>query len=77
LAPGPGQALDTTRYFVITTETFGITHVRAIVGFAMGAQQAFQWAVTSPDFADRIVATAGTAKCYPHGAVMLEGAIAA
>jgi homoserine O-acetyltransferase len=114
---GPGQALDTTRYFVITTEMFangissspsntpepfhgprfpavtirdnvriahqlltetlGVTHLQAIVGFAMGAQQAFQWAVTYPDFADRVVATAGTATCYPHGVVMLEGAIAA
>jgi homoserine O-acetyltransferase len=114
---GPGQALDTTRYFVIATEMFGnghstspsntpepfhgprfplvsirdnvrivhqlltdslhLTHLKAIVGFSMGAQQAFQWAVSYPDFADRVVATAGTAKCYPHGFVRLEGEIAA
>jgi homoserine O-acetyltransferase len=114
---GAGQALDTTRYFVVATEMFGnghssspsntpepfhgprfpavsirdnvrivhqlltdslhLTHLRAIVGFSMGAQQAFQWTVSYPDFADRIVATAGTAKCYPHGAVRLEGQIAA
>jgi homoserine O-acetyltransferase/O-succinyltransferase len=43
----------------------------------MGAQQAFQWAVSYPDFADKIVATAGTAKPYPHGVVRLEGQIAA
>jgi homoserine O-acetyltransferase len=54
-----------------------ITHLRAIVGFSMGAEQAFQWAVSYPDFADRIVATSGTAKCYPHGVVRLEGQIAA
>ena len=30
-----------------------------------------------PDFADRIVATSGTAKTYPHGVVRLEGQIAA
>jgi hypothetical protein len=30
-----------------------------------------------PDFADRIVATAGTAKTYPHGVMRLEGQIAA
>lgn len=114
---GPHQALDTTRYFVVTTEMFGngvssspsntpepfhgprfpavtirdnvriahqvltealgITHVRAIVGFAMGAQQAFQWAVSYPDFSDRIVAIAGSAKCYPHSVVMIEGVVAA
>jgi homoserine O-acetyltransferase/O-succinyltransferase len=112
-----GHALDTTRYFVVTTEMLGngvssspsntpepfhgprfpaitirdnvrlahallvdslrLTHVRAIVGFAMGAQQAFQWAVSYPDFADRIVVTAGTAKCYPHGVVMVRSLIAA
>jgi homoserine O-acetyltransferase/O-succinyltransferase len=114
---GPGQALDTTRYFVIATEMFGnghssspsntpepfhgprfpmvsirdnvrivhqlltdslhLTHLKAIVGFSMGAEQAFQWAASYPDFADRIVATSGTAKCYPHGVVRLEGQIAA
>jgi homoserine O-acetyltransferase len=54
-----------------------ITHLRAIIGFSMGAQQAFQWAVSYPTFADRLVATSGTAKTYPHGVVRLEGQIAA
>lgn len=61
----------------LLTEQLKITHLRAIIGFSMGAQQAFQWAVSYPNFADRIVATAGTAKCYPHGVVRLEGQIAA
>src|ERR1700729_374685 len=58
-------------------EELKITHLRAVVGFSMGAQQAFQWAVSYPEFADRIVATSGTAKTYPHGVVRLEGQIAA
>jgi homoserine O-acetyltransferase/O-succinyltransferase len=61
----------------LLTEELKITHLRAIVGFSMGAQQAFQWAVSYPTIADGIVATAGTAKCYPHGIVRLEGQIAA
>jgi homoserine O-acetyltransferase len=61
----------------LLTEELKITHVRAIVGFSMGAEQAFQWAVSYPEFADRIVATSGTAKNYPHGVVRLEGQIAA
>jgi homoserine O-acetyltransferase len=52
-----------------------VTHLRAIIGFSMGAEQAFQWAVTFPTFADRIAATSGTAKCYPHGYVRLESEI--
>ena len=61
----------------LLTEELKVTHLRAVVGFSMGAQQAFQWAVSSPDFADKIVATSGTAKTYGHGIVRLEGQIAA
>jgi homoserine O-acetyltransferase len=61
----------------LLTQKLGITHLRAVIGFSMGAQQAFQWAVSYPDFADRIVATSGTAKTYGHGVVRLEGQIAA
>ena len=39
----------------LLTEELKITHVRAIIGFSVGAQQAFQWAVSYPAFADRIV----------------------
>lgn len=55
----------------------GVQHLRAVIGFSMGAEQAFQWAVSYPDFADKIVATSGTAKCWPHGVVRLESQIIA
>jgi homoserine O-acetyltransferase len=61
----------------LLTEELKVTHVRAIIGFSMGAEQAFQWAVSHPDFADRIVATSGTARAWPHGIVRLESQIAA
>ncbi len=61
----------------LLTEELKITHLRAVVGFSMGAQQAFQWAVSHPNFAGHFVATSGTAKTYPHGIVRLEGQIAA
>ena len=54
-----------------------VRHLRAVIGFSMGAQQALQWAVSYPDFMDRIVATSGTARTYGHGIVRLEGQIAA
>jgi len=112
---GPGNALDPTKLFLITSELFGngrssspsntpepyhgprfpittirdnvnavhqmlteqlhVKHLRAIIGFSMGAQQAFQWAVSYPDYMDRIVATSGTAKTYGHGIVRLESEI--
>ena len=61
----------------LLTEDLKIPHLRAVIGFSMGAQQAFQWAVSYPDFADRVVATSGTAKTYPHGIVRLESEITA
>jgi len=61
----------------LLTQELRVNHVHAVVGFSMGAEQAFQWAVSHPDFMDDIVATAGTAKCYGHGFVRLEGQIAA
>jgi homoserine O-acetyltransferase/O-succinyltransferase len=61
----------------LLTEELKVDHLHAVVGFSMGAEQAFQWAVSYPTFMDAIVATSGTAKCYGHGYVRLEGQIAA
>jgi homoserine O-acetyltransferase len=61
----------------LLTRELGVRHLEAVIGFSMGAQQAFQWAVSYPDFMDRIVATSGTAKTYGHGIVRLESEITA
>ena len=61
----------------LLTADLHVRHLRAVVGFSMGAEQAFQWAVSYPTFMDAVVATSGTAKCYGHGYVRLEGQIAA
>jgi len=61
----------------LLTDELKVKHLRAVIGYSMGAEQAFQWAVSYPGFMDAIVATSGTAKCYGHGYVRLEGQIAA
>ena len=61
----------------LLTEELKINHLYALIGFSMGAQQAFQWAVSFPNFMRTVVATSGTAKTYGHGVVRLEGQIAA
>ena len=61
----------------LLVEELHVSHLRAVIGFSMGAQQAFQWAVSYPTYMDRIVATSGTAKTYGHGIMRLEGQIAA
>lgn len=55
----------------------GVHHLKAVIGFSMGAEQAFQWAVSHPRFVDKIAATAGTARCWPHGVVRLDSQIRA
>jgi homoserine O-acetyltransferase len=57
----------------LLTEQLGVKHLKAVIGFSMGAQQAFQWAVSYPTMMDAIVPYCGSAKEYPHGVVRLEG----
>lgn len=57
----------------LISERFGIRRLKAIVGFSMGAQHAYQWAVSYPSAMDKVVAYCGSAKEYPHGIVRLEG----
>lgn len=61
----------------VLTQGLRVKHLRAIIGFSMGAEQAFQWGVSYPGFADKLVATSGTARCWPHGVVRLEAQITA
>ena len=61
----------------LLTEELHVKHLRAVIGFSMGAQQALQWAVSFPTYMDHIVATSGTAKTYGHGIVRNESLIAA
>ena len=56
---------------------FGIKRLKAVVGFSMGGQQAYQWPLSFPDGVDRIVVICGHAKQYPFGFARLAGAIGA
>jgi homoserine O-acetyltransferase len=102
---GPGKAIDTERFFVVSSNVLGscygttgpasvnpatgkpygpqfpditmrdivraqqqllsrlgVTHLVAVAGPSLGGRQAFQWAVTYPDFMDGIVAVASSPK---------------
>jgi homoserine O-acetyltransferase len=102
---GPGKAIDTTRFFVISSNALGscygttgpasvnpatdkaygpefpeitmrdivraqhellvrlgVTHLVGVAGPSMGGRQAFQWAVTYPDFVDGVVPVASSPK---------------
>jgi S-formylglutathione hydrolase FrmB len=50
-----------------------VTHARAVLGWSMGAGQAYQWATQYPDFMDICVPFCGSAKTSLHNQVFLEG----
>ena len=51
----------------------GLRSIALVVGWSMGAQQTFQWAVSHADQVERIFPFCGTARTTPHNAVFLEG----
>ncbi|OHW97724.1 homoserine o-acetyltransferase [Colletotrichum incanum] len=57
----------------LVTEELKIKHLRAVLGWSMGAAQSFQWATQYPDFMDICVPFCGAAKCALHNQVFLEG----
>jgi len=61
----------------LVTEALGIARIKLVVGFSMGAQQAFHWGAAYPDMVDAIAPICGTARTSPHNFVFLEGVKAA
>ena len=57
----------------LLAEVFGISKVKLVYGWSMGAMQAYHWAVAFPDLVERIAVVCGSARCAPHTAVFLEG----
>lgn len=61
----------------LVTEHLGVARLRLVVGFSMGAQQAFQWGALYPDMVDAIAPICGTAKTTTHNRILLQGVKAA
>lgn len=57
----------------LLTQELKIKHLRAVLGWSMGAAQSFQWATQFPDFIDICVPFCGSAKTPQHNQVFLEG----
>ncbi|GIZ38095.1 hypothetical protein CKM354_000151900 [Cercospora kikuchii] len=77
--PNPRPFPDVTFYDNIraqhdlVTKGLGLSHAKAVMGWSMGAGQAFQWATQFPDFMDVCVPYCGSAKTSEHNQVFLEG----
>eukprot|EP01031_Cornospumella_fuschlensis_P028123 gene28123-33958_t len=61
----------------LVTEHFGVSKLKLVVGWSMGAQQTYQWASLYPDMVERAAPFCGSAKTAPHNFVFLEGVKAA
>ena len=61
----------------LMTTRFGVERVRLVVGWSMGALQAFHWGALFPGMVERIAPFCGSAKCSRHNFVFLEGVKAA
>jgi homoserine O-acetyltransferase len=46
----------------VLTRELGLEHVHAVSGLSMGGMQALQWAVSFPDFMDKVIPIVGTPK---------------
>ncbi|KAH0845851.1 hypothetical protein FOPE_12051 [Fonsecaea pedrosoi] len=61
----------------LVTAHLGASALEAVVGFSMGGQQAYHWAVMYPEFVKRIVVICSAARTSLHNYAFLEGPIAA
>jgi homoserine O-acetyltransferase/O-succinyltransferase len=50
----------------LLTEQFGIERLELVLGWSMGAEQTYEWAVRHPEMVKRALPFAGTAKTTPH-----------
>jgi len=56
----------------LLTENLGLSHLKAVVGISMGGMQAFEWAVSYPEFAEKIVPIVGSPRLAVYDVVLWE-----
>ena len=61
----------------LVREHLGVDRVRLVVGYSMGAQQAFQWGALHSDIVEAIAPFCGSARTSPHNRLFLDGIRAA
>lgn len=76
--PGELRYQDVVRaQHQLLTEHLKVSSLVAVMGFSMGGQQAYHWAVMYPDFVQNVIAICSSARTSAHNYAFLEGPIAA
>jgi homoserine O-acetyltransferase len=70
--PPVAVADDVVAQHRLVTEHFGISRLHAVLGWSMGAQQTYEWAVRYPDMVPRAAAFAGTARTPVHNQIFID-----
>lgn len=69
----PGVSIgDDVRAQRLLLESLGVKRLELVLGWSMGAQQTYEWAVRYPEFVERIVPIAGTARTSPSNRLFVE-----
>ncbi|KAF9448937.1 homoserine acetyltransferase [Macrolepiota fuliginosa MF-IS2] len=64
---------DNTRAQYAVLKHLGVQKVHVAIGFSMGGQQAYFWAVMYPDFVEHYVCNCGSARTSDHNKCFIEG----
>jgi homoserine O-acetyltransferase len=59
----------------LVTEVIGLSSLHAVIGISMGGMQAFEWAVSYPGFATKIVPIASSPRLASYDIVLWETAL--
>ncbi|KAI0066167.1 homoserine acetyltransferase [Artomyces pyxidatus] len=57
----------------VVTKKLGVSKIYSVIGFSMGGQQAYYWAVMYPDIVERAIVLCGSARTSPHNQCFIEG----
>jgi homoserine O-acetyltransferase/O-succinyltransferase len=56
----------------LLSERFDVQELQLVLGWSMGAQQTYAWAMNHPEMVKRAAPIAGTARTTPHDALFVE-----
>jgi len=65
---------DVTAQHRLVVEHLGIRRLALVLGFSMGGQQAYEWAVRFPDMVERLVVFAALARVTPGNELLVAAA---